>query len=75
MAPRSDKSENFERRLKETMDSELEPEMVTPNTAGCEETEGREVFPLVNTFNQANMLTRPHHGHHRNTSGRGEDQD
>ena len=72
---RSDKSENFEKRLRVTMDSELEPEMVTPNTAGCEETEGQEIFPLVSFFNQTNMLDRPYHGRrHGNTSGRGEDQ-
>jgi hypothetical protein len=75
MTERSDKNDNFIRRLKETMDSELEPEMVTPDTAGCEEQEGREVFPLVNEFNQTNMLDRPHHGRRRSTSGRGEDQD
>ena len=75
MSHSSEKNENFIRRLRETMDSELEPEMVTPNTAGCEEQEGREIFPLVNKFNQTNMLYRPHHGRRRSTSGRGEDQD
>jgi hypothetical protein len=74
MAERSDKNDNFIRRLRETMDSELEPEMVTPNTAGCEEQEGREIFPLVNKFNQTNMLDRPRHGRSGNTSGRGKDQ-
>jgi hypothetical protein len=73
--PRSDKEDNFIRRLRETMDSELEPEMITPNTAGCEETEGREVFPLVNVFNQTNMLDRPHHGRRRGNTGLGKDQD
>jgi hypothetical protein len=75
MAERSDKNDNFIRRLRETMDSELESEMITPNTAGCEEQEGREIFPLVNKFNQTNMLDRPHHGRRRSTSGRGSDQD
>jgi hypothetical protein len=75
MSHSSEKNENFINRLRETMDSELEPEMVTPNTAGCEEQEGRETFPLVNKFNQTNMLDRPHHGRRRSTSGRGEDQD
>ena len=75
MGHSSEKNDNFIRRLKETMDSELEPEMVTPNTAGCEETEGKEIFPLVNTFNQTNMLDRPHHGRRRSTSGLGFDQD
>jgi hypothetical protein len=71
----STKDDNFVRRLKETMGSELEPEMVTPQTAGCEETEGKEIFPLVSVFNQTNMLDRPYHGRRRSTSGRGEDQD
>jgi hypothetical protein len=71
----STKEDNFISRLKETMDSELEPELVTPQTAGCEETEGREIFPLVNAANQTNMLYRPHHGRRRSTSGLGFDQD
>lgn len=71
----STKEDNFERRLRTTWDSELDPEMVTPNTAGCEEQEGREIFPLVNKFNQTNMLVRPHHGRRHSTSGRGKDQD
>jgi hypothetical protein len=33
----TERKDNFERRLKETMGSELDPEMVTPNTAGSEE--------------------------------------
>jgi hypothetical protein len=75
MSHSSEKNENFINRLRETMDSELEPEMVTPNTAGCEEQEGREIFPLVNKFNQTNMRDRPHHGRRRSTSGLGFDQD
>jgi len=46
---------NFERRLKETTESALEPEMVTPNTAGQEELPYTEVFPLVKQFAQTNM--------------------
>jgi len=38
------------------MNSELEPEQITPNTAGAEElTSYEEVFPLVKEFNQTNM--------------------
>jgi hypothetical protein len=52
----TDRSDNFERRLKETMGSELEPEMVTPNTGGPEElTDYVPTFPLVKQFNQTNM--------------------
>jgi hypothetical protein len=52
----TDRADNFERRLKTTMGSELEPEMVTPNTAGYEElTPYEENFPLVKEFNQTNM--------------------
>jgi hypothetical protein len=55
----TDASTNFERRLKETMGSELEPEMVTPNTAGAEELPDYvENFPLVDQFNQTNMKSR-----------------
>jgi len=74
----STKEDKFTDRLRTTWDSELEPEMVTPNTAGCEEQEGRDIFPLVNKFNQTNMLDRPHHGRRgptSSTSGRGRDQD
>ena len=54
--PESHRNANFERRLRETMDSELEPEQVTPNTAGAEDLpEYEEVFPLVKEFNQTNM--------------------
>ena len=51
----TDRSKNFEDRLKETMDSELEPEMVTPNSAGSEELDYNEKFPLVDQFGQTNM--------------------
>jgi hypothetical protein len=37
------------------MDSELDPEMVTPNTAGSEELDYDEKFPLVDQFAQTNM--------------------
>jgi hypothetical protein len=53
--PETHRDSNFERRLKETMGSELEPEMITPNTAGEEELPYEENFPLVNQFNQTNM--------------------
>jgi hypothetical protein len=52
----TDGSTQFERRLKETMGSELEPEMYTPNTGGPEElTDYVPTFPLVKQFNQTNM--------------------
>lgn len=52
----TDRSDNFERRLKETMDSELEPEMITPHTGGVEElTPYEDIFPLTREFNQTNM--------------------
>jgi hypothetical protein len=70
----TDRSDNFERRLRQTMDSELEPEMVTPNSAACEENpEKEEVIPLVKQFNQTNMRGRG--GRLGNQSGRGRDQD
>lgn len=71
----TDRSENFERRLRETMDSELEPEQVTPNSAACEEMPDREeVFPLVKQFNQTNGRGR-NSGRMGHQSGRGRDQD
>ena len=70
----TDRSDNFERRLRETMDTESDPEMFTPNTAGSEEfPEGDECFPLVEQFRQTNMKG----GSARrgsSTSGRGRDQ-
>jgi hypothetical protein len=52
----TERKDNFERRLKETMGSELDPEMVTPNTAGSEElSEYDSKFPLINEFRQTNM--------------------
>lgn len=52
----TDRSDNFARRLKQTMDTESDPEMFTPNTAGAEElTSYEENFPLVEEFNQTNM--------------------
>lgn len=59
---------NFERRLRTTIDSELEPEQITPNSAGAEElTEYEEVFPLTRQFCQTNMRT-PSRGHSRTGS-------
>jgi hypothetical protein len=52
----TERKDNFERRLKETMGSELDPEMVTPNTAGSEElSEYDSKFPLIDEFRQTNM--------------------
>jgi len=53
--PESHRNSNFEKRLKETMDSELEPEMITPNTAGSEELDYDDAFPLIRQFRQGNM--------------------
>jgi hypothetical protein len=54
---------NFERRLRQTMDSELESEHVTPDSAGAEELpEYLEVFPLVKQFKQTNMSGSPGRG-------------
>lgn len=71
----TDGSRQFERRLRETMDSELEPEMVTPNTAASEEMPDREeIFPLVKQFNQTNGRGR-NSGGRGSQSGRGRDAD
>lgn len=69
-----DRSENFERRLKQTMNSELDPELVTPMTAGCEELDYTETFPLVEDFHQTNMKPRMR-GTRITQSQRGKDQD
>lgn len=70
----TDGSKQFERRLRETMGTESDPEMYSPNTAGTEEfPEGEECFPLVRQMNQGNMRARG--GGRRSTSGRGRDQD
>lgn len=72
--PRSTFDKNLEQRLKETIDSELEPEFVTPMTAGAEELpEYQGVFPLTRQMNQTNMRNtgrRP-----RSQQGRGKDLD
>lgn len=65
--PETHRNGNFERRLKETMDSELEPELLTPHSAGAEELDYE--FPLVDQFKQTNM--RPN----RRGSRRGGKQD
>jgi len=47
---------NFTGRLADTINSELDPEQVTPNTAGAEELpEYESVFPLTRQFCQTNM--------------------
>jgi len=57
------------------MDSELDPEMVSPQTCGEEELDYvPEKFPIVKEFNQTNMF--PGGRRQRNTqSQRGKDQD
>ena len=65
---------NFERRLRETADSELEPELVSPQTAGAEElSDYEEIFPLPRQFKQTNMKST--RGRRGSQSGRGRDQD
>jgi hypothetical protein len=49
------RASNFERRLKETMNTETDPEMYTGNTAGAEELPYNEKFPLIDIFNESNM--------------------
>lgn len=67
--------DNLAKRMRQTMGSELEPELVTPETAGSEEfPDGLECLPIENKFKQTNMrggrITR-----RGSTSGRGRDQD
>jgi hypothetical protein len=50
-----DRSNNFEERLHETMDSELDPEIITPNTGGSEELDYDDKFPLIRQFRSTNM--------------------
>lgn len=71
---RNDRSDNFTRRLRETMGSELEPEFVSPMTGGSEElSEYDEKFPLVDTFRQTNMRST-RRGRGGDDSQRGRDQ-
>jgi hypothetical protein len=52
--------ENLKKRMAECWQSELDPEMVTPNTAGAEEEPYKEeVFTLTRQFRQSNMGSRP----------------
>jgi len=72
--PATHRNDNFERRLRETMDTESDPEMFTPNSAGAEElTDYVENFPLVKEFGQTNMKST--RGRRGSQSGRGRDQD
>lgn len=74
MARNSDKSENFTRRLAETMDTETDSEFYTPMSAGNEELpEYEPTFPLVKNLRQTNMNAKG--GRPRSTSGRGKDAD
>jgi hypothetical protein len=67
--PGTYRDENFTHRLGVTSGSELEPEQVTPNTAGAEELpEYQEIFPLTRQFNQSNF-----HGSRGSRTG-GDDQ-
>ena len=70
----TDRAANFEERLKETMNTESDPESFTPNTAGAEELpEYQDRFPLTRQFNQTNM--RGSGGKTQSKSGRGKDSD
>ena len=72
--PPSHCESNFARRLEETMNSELDPEHVTPQTAGAEELpEYESIFPLTEQFKQTNMHGR--RGSRGTQSQRGKDQD
>jgi|SRR5215471_12402918 len=54
---------NFTGRLAETINSELNPEQVTPNTAGAEELpEYESIFPLTRQFCQTNFRGSVGHG-------------
>lgn len=74
---------NLEKRMKQTWDSELDPELVTPMTAGFEEEPDKaEVFPIVRQFHQTNMRAGVGGGgtgkgsrHRSNQSERGHDED
>jgi hypothetical protein len=50
------RAENFARRLKQTMGTESDPEMVTPQTSTIEELPYGDIFPIVNNMNQTNMF-------------------
>jgi hypothetical protein len=67
----TDRSKNFEERLAETTQSELEPEFVSPVTAGAEELDYD--FPLIDQFKQTNM--RPNNRGVRGQSRLGGKQD
>ena len=59
----SQRFDNFEERLKVTLGSELEPEYVSPETAGSEDLpEYIENFPLHKQFRQTNMTSRATRG-------------
>lgn len=51
---------NLKKRMDECWNSELEPELVSPATAGVEELPYQEdTFPLTRQFRQSNMGSRP----------------
>jgi tRNA A-37 threonylcarbamoyl transferase component Bud32 len=63
---------NLAKRMAVTMDSELDPELVTPMSAGYEEEPDKgDVFPIVKQFKQTNMRGR----YSRNTDKRGLSKD
>jgi hypothetical protein len=51
---KSTKDDQFTKRLAETMDSELDPELITPMTAGAEELpQYQKTFPLTCQFKRS----------------------
>ena len=66
--------DNLKKRMAETWGSELDPEMVTPNTAGSEEEPYKnEVFPLIKQFRQSNMGNTPYSKNTNRKSKKNED--
>jgi hypothetical protein len=60
---------NLKKRMAETMNSELDPELISPVTAGAEELPYyEETFPLSKQFRQSNMGEIPYS---RNTNRMG----
>ena len=73
--PSSLKDDNFRRRLAETMGSELDPELVTPMSAGFDQgPDHEENFPLVRQFRDTNMGPRRGSRSRNDDSQRGRDQ-
>jgi hypothetical protein len=60
--------------MAETWGSELDPEMVTPNTAGLEELpDYLEIFPIEKQFKQTNMGPVPYSRNTNRTNKKAKD--